>query len=105
PGFSSAVVNNVQIDVQSRPSIDFDLKVGDVAQTVEVTSATPLLSTQSADVGGVVQEQQMRDLPLNGRRYADLALLEAGIQKSPTVANAAADRFSSNGNLETQNYF
>ena len=104
-GFGSQAVNDVQIDVQSRPSIDFDLKVGDVTQTLEVQSATPLLNTQTADVGGVVQEQQIRDLPLNGRRYADLALLEPGIQKSPAVANGAADRFSSNGNLETQNYF
>jgi hypothetical protein len=105
PGFGSKVINDVQIDVQSHASIDFQLTVGDVAQSVEVTSAAPLLSTQSADVGGVVQEQQIHDLPLNGRRYSDLALLEAGIQKSPVVANAAPDRFSSNGNLETQNYF
>jgi hypothetical protein len=105
PGFSTKVVNDVQIDVQSHASIDFQLTVGDVSQSVEVTSVAPLLSTQSADLGGVVQEQQIRDLPLNGRRYSDLALLEAGIQKSPTVANAAPDRFSSNGNLETQNYF
>jgi hypothetical protein len=105
PGFGPQVVNNVQIDVQSRPSIDFALKIGDATQTVQVESAAPLLNTQTADVGGVVQQQQIRDLPLNGRRYADLALLEAGIQKDPTVSNAAADRFSSNGNLETQNYF
>ena len=99
------MVSHVQIDVQSRPSIDFNLKIGDASQTVQVESAAPLLNTQTADVGGVVQQQQIRDLPLNGRRYADLALLEAGIQKDPTVSNAAADRFSSNGNLETQNYF
>ena len=104
-GFGTQVVSDVQIDVQSRPSIDFTLKIGDASQTVQVESAAPLLNTQTADVGGVVQEQQIRDLPLNGRRYADLALLEAGIQKDPTVSNAAADRFSSNGNLETQNYF
>jgi hypothetical protein len=105
PGFSTQMVSNVQIDVQSRPSIDFTLKIGDASQTVQVESAAPLLNTQTADVGGVVQQRQIRDLPLNGRRYADLALLEAGIQKDPTVSNAAADRFSSNGNLETQNYF
>jgi hypothetical protein len=105
PGFGAQVVNDVQIDVQSRPSIDFNLRVGDTSQAVQVEGAAPVLNTQTADVGGVVQEQQIRDLPLNGRRYADLALLEAGIQKNPTVANAAADRFSSNGNLETQNYF
>ena len=104
-GFSTQIVSNVQIDVQSRPSIDFALKIGDASQTVQVESAAPLLNTQTADVGGVVQQRQIRDLPLNGRRYADLALLEAGIQKDPTVSNAAADRFSSNGNLETQNYF
>jgi hypothetical protein len=104
-GFSTQMVSNVQIDVQSRPSIDFTLKIGDASQTVQVESAAPLLNTQTADVGGVVQQRQIRDLPLNGRRYADLALLEAGIQKDPTVSNAAADRFSSNGNLETQNYF
>jgi hypothetical protein len=105
PGFGAQVVSGVQIDVQSRPSINFNLRVGDASQTVQVESTAPLLNTQTADVGGVVQQQQIRDLPLNGRRYADLALLEAGIQKDPTVSNAAADRFSSNGNLETQNYF
>ena len=105
-GFSTQEVSDVQLDVQSRPSVDFTLKVGDVTQTLEVQSIAPLLDTQTADVGGVVQEQQINDLPLNGRRYADLALLEAGIQKNLTnTNNTAPDRFSSNGNLETQNYF
>ena len=71
-----------------------------------VKEQTPLLDTETADVGGVVQEQQILDLPLNGRRYADLALLEPGIQNNLTnTNNTAPDRFSSNGNLETQNYF
>ncbi len=105
-GFTAQVVSNVEIHVQSRPSIDFTLSVGDVTQTVEVQAVTPLLNTQTTDVGGVVQERQIRDLPLNGRRYADLALLEPGIQKNLTnTNNTAPDRFSSNGNLETQNYF
>lgn len=105
-GFSAQEVGDVEIHVQSRPSLDFTLKVGDVTQVLEVAAVTPLLNTQTADVGGVVQEQQIKDLPLNGRRYADLALLEAGIQKNLTnTNNTAPDRFSSNGNLETQNYF
>src|SRR5204863_8554128 len=98
--------NDIEIHVQSRPSVDFTLKVGAVTEAVEVQSIGAILQTQSADVGGVVQEKQIRDLPLNGRRYADLALLEAGIQKNVTNPNnQAPDRFSSNGNLETQNYF
>jgi hypothetical protein len=105
-GFAAQGEKNIEIHVQARPSIDFTLKVGEVAEVLQVEAQTPLLSTQSADVGGVVQEKQIRDLPLNGRRYADLALLEAGIQKNLTNPNnQAPDRFSSNGNLETQNYF
>ena len=65
-----------------------------------------MLQTETADVGGVVQKEQINDLPLNGRRYSDLALLEAGIQRNVmNTNNQAPDRFSSNGNLETQNYF
>ncbi len=106
-GFSAQIFNDVHIDVQSRPSIDFTLQVGNVSQTLEVQSTAPLLDTQTAELGGVVNEKEIVDLPLNGRRYADLALLEPGTFKAPNneVANAAPDRFSSNGNLETQNYF
>jgi hypothetical protein len=104
--FESAISNNIEIDVQSRPAIDFTLKVGQSTQVVEVSSATPVLQTETADVGGVVQGEQIVDLPLNGRRYSDLALLEAGIQRNQVNQNnTAPDRFSSNGNLETQNYF
>ena len=104
--FESAISTHIEIDVQSRPAIDFTLKVGQSTQVVEVSSITPVLQTETADVGGVVQSQQINDLPLNGRRYSDLALLEAGIQRNQVNQNnTAPDRFSSNGNLETQNYF
>jgi hypothetical protein len=106
PSFESAIRSNIEISVQSRPAVDFSLKVGQASQVVEVTSQTPVLQTESSDLGGVVQSQQINDLPLNGRRYSDLALLEAGIQRNLSNGNnTAPDRFSSNGNLETQNYF
>src|SRR5580704_1172115 len=106
PGFAPEIRTNIEIDVQSRPAIDFTLKVGQSKEVVEVTSVTPILQTETADLGGVVQQEQINDLPLNGRRYSDLALLEAGIQRNQVnTNNTAPDRFSSNGNLETQNYF
>ena len=106
PGFGPQVQKDIEIHVQSRPSVDFSLAVGTVSEAVEVTAAEPLLQTQDAVLGGVIQTKQINDLPLNGRRYADLALLEAGVQKNVTNPNnTAPDRFSSNGNLETQNYF
>jgi hypothetical protein len=106
-GFTTQEFTDIQVDVQSRVLRDFALQVGSVSQTLEVQSTAPLLDSQSADLGGVVSSQQIVDLPLNGRRYSDLALLEAGTFKTPNneVANQAPDRFSSNGNLETQNYF
>lgn len=106
PNFQAAVEKNIEISVQSRPAIDFNLKVGESKEVVEVFSTTSVLQTETADVGGVVQKEQINDLPLNGRRYSDLALLEAGIQRNlSNQNNTAPDRFSSNGNWETQNYF
>lgn len=104
-GFGGAKNPGVEIHVKSRVEVDFTLKVGATSDQVEVNEAAVLLQTQSADVGTVVGAQQINDLPLNSRRYADLALLSPGIFKNPSVANAAPDRFSSNGNSETQNYF
>jgi len=104
-GFETEVQQGVTIEVQSRPEVNFTLKVGSVQEEIQVTAAEPLLETQTADVGGVVESQQMVDLPLNGRRYADLALLEPGVQQYYNAANPAPDRFSANGNLELQNDF
>jgi len=105
PGFGTARDPQVEIHVKSRAEVDFTLQLGAVSQQVEVRDTAAALQTQSADVGTTIGTTQINDLPLNARRYADLALLSPGIFKNPAVANAAPDRFSSNGNSETQNYF
>jgi len=92
-GFESVLQDNIELHVQDRLSINFVLKVGSVTQQVVVDAGEPLLQTQSADVGSVVDEQHVNDLPLNGRRYADLALLEPGVDKFYGAANPAPDRF------------
>ena len=104
-GFGTVVQDGIVLHVQDRLEIDFTLKVGSVNQEVVVTAGEPLLQTQSADVGNVVDTARVNDLPLNGRRYADLALLEPGVQKFYAANNPAPDRFSVNGNLELQNNF
>jgi len=103
-GFGTSKNPSVDVHVKTRAQVDFEMKAG-ATDTIEVNATAMALQTQSADVGNVVGTTQINDLPLNARRYADLALLEPGIFKNPAVANAAPDRFSSNGNLETQNYF
>jgi hypothetical protein len=104
-GFQTSIRDNIVVHVQDRLSIDASMKPGAVAEEVVVTGGEPLLHTETADVGGVVNSRQANDLPLNGRRYADLALLEPGVQKFYAANNPAPDRFSANGNLETQNNF
>jgi len=106
-GFSTTVTNSVRIDVQSIAKVDITLTVGNVKQEVQVSASSELLETQQADVGGVMGSRQINELPLNGRQYDQLALLEPGVYADPSseVANPAEGRFSANGNLELQNYF
>lgn len=104
-GFRTEVRDNVVVHVQSQPLVSFKLEVGAVRQEIVVKGKEALLQTQSANIGAVVGSQRVNDLPLNGRRYADLALLEPGVQKYYGANNPAPDRFSVNGNAELQNNF
>ncbi|MFZ0582238.1 MAG: TonB-dependent receptor [Candidatus Acidiferrales bacterium] len=104
-GFGSVLRDDIHLHVQDHLSINFALKVGSVTTEIVVTGGEPALETQTADLGSVVNEQRINDLPLNGRRYADLALLEPGVDKFYAPANPAPDRFSANGNSELQNNF
>jgi hypothetical protein len=106
-GYAISVQSNVTVNVQTRAQVDFKLTVGTVQQQVEVTDSAQLLQTQSAEVGAVLSSQQINELPLNGRDYDQLALLEPGVfhNANVIVANAAEGRFSANGNLELQNYY
>ncbi|MGB7022885.1 MAG: carboxypeptidase regulatory-like domain-containing protein [Candidatus Acidiferrales bacterium] len=104
-GFDSVLRDNITLHVQDHLSLDFTLKVGSVKTEIVVTGGEPILQTQTADLGTVVNEQRINDLPLNGRRYADLALLEPGVDKYYGAANPAPDRFSVSGNSELQNNF
>src|SRR5262245_49513632 len=81
-GFARAVAENIQVTVNARQRIDLALKAGAVTETVMVTDVAPLLETESSDRGQVINRQQIVNLPLNGRAYADLALLSPGVRKS-----------------------
>jgi Carboxypeptidase regulatory-like domain len=106
-GFSTQERQNIAVNVQSRVQADFVMTVSSVQQQVVVSEQATQLETQSAEVAAVLSTQTINQLPLNGRDYDQLALLEPGIYHDPSneVANSAEGRFSSNGNLELQNYF
>jgi hypothetical protein len=104
-GMSPQDYADVEIHVQSRPALDFRLSIGEAQQVITVDAAAPLLQTQSAELGGVVGSKAINDLPLNGRVYAQLALLEVGAMKYYAGANETPDRIVMNGNSGLQNYF
>jgi len=78
PGFRTAV-SKVTITVGSQQTMNFPLVVGEVAQTVEVTGAAPVIELSNATISGNVESQQIVELPLNGRDWASLATLEPGV--------------------------
>jgi hypothetical protein len=107
-GFSRAVADNIQVTVNARQRIDLTLKAGSVTETVTVTDVAPLLETESSDRGQVINRQQIVNLPLNGRSYADLALLAPGVRRSTLSAQEAGTRdasFNVNGLRSSLNNF
>ena len=62
-----------------RVDVDFALKVAQLAETVTVTGATPLIETTASSVGGVVDIERIESLPLNGRQFANLAATIPGV--------------------------
>ncbi|HXE12745.1 MAG TPA: carboxypeptidase regulatory-like domain-containing protein [Bryobacteraceae bacterium] len=78
PGFATESRKSMQLLVNQSATVDFKMSLSEVSQTVEVTGAPPPLNTTSATLGGVVQHQQIVDLPLNGRSFTQLTLLEPG---------------------------
>ena len=87
--------------------VNIQLKPGAATETVEVNTAPPLLQTEEASVGQVIGQQEVNDLPLNGRNFTFLAQLGAGMQtpQADTRGNAASGAFSANGLRPAQNNY
>ena len=106
-GFKTASEIHVGVDVSSNVTRNFKLQPGNVTETVEVTSQAPLLQSEDASVGQVVNQKNVNDLPLNGRNFTFLAQLAAGVNspQADTRGNAASGAFSANGLRPAQNNY
>jgi len=105
-GFQSSVRSGLQMSVGREAVVNFSLQVGAVEQRVEVTAEAPLVNTTTGTLGGLVDSQEISELPLNGRNYADLALLQPGVQRSRIFAQGSDRRmtaYSSSGAPLTSN--
>src|ERR1019366_3458413 len=100
-GFRTEVRTGLNLRVGQEAVANFTIQVGETSQKISVTAEAPLVSTTTSSLGGLVDEQRTADLPLNGRNYNDLPLLQPGktqaVNVSSTSLGFAGTLYSSNG--------
>src|SRR6516164_4590519 len=79
PGFAEGVRTGIRLTVDQDASVDVTLRLGSVSQQITVNSDAPFVSLTTANVSGLVGEQEIKNLPLNGRSYDLLLPLNPGI--------------------------
>jgi hypothetical protein len=80
-GFQREVREGVELQVERIARIDFHLQIGAVTETVEVRGGAPLLNTESATVGTVIDNKRIVELPLNGRSFTQLIALSPNVSE------------------------
>ena len=85
-GFKAQLHPLVTITVKARIRVDSKLEIGDMAQTVEVTGQTPLLKSETPEVGGVIGREELESLPVFGRNFMELAALVPGTTPGASVS-------------------
>lgn len=110
-GFAKYTAKDVLVDVNARQRVEVAMQVGAITETVDVTGAAAPLETDSSEHGQVIDAAQVVELPLNGRNYADLALLSTNTIKSPMAISFSPSgtpreaAFNVNGMRSTYNNF
>ena len=107
-GFATTFADNVQVSVGNRQRVDLTMKVGSLAEAVEVVGGVKTLETDTSQRGQVVSGRQATELPLNGREYSALAQLSPGVRLSALNTGGLTPRegsFNVNGLRSTFNNF
>ena len=110
-GFQTEVRSGIVLTVGREEVINLTLKVGQLADTVTVTAEAPVVETTTAAMSSLVDDRSIRDLPLNGRSYDQLALLQPGVvtvgagQASVAFDFGTGTRFNVNGSRAYANTF
>jgi hypothetical protein len=89
-GFATVTLKGITLNVGGNQVLDIPLKVGSSTQQVEVDERAPILQLASSEVADVVDSQTVRELPLNGRSWTDLAALQPGVVRLESSFNYAS---------------
>ncbi len=104
PGFKKYQSTGLVLQVDQNAHFDVVLEVGQVTETVEITGQGPLVESQTASLGAVVDTQKILALPLNGRNFVELALLVPGANSGAPGAGTGGG-FSVSGARSEENAF
>src|SRR5450432_2796036 len=108
-GFQTFLATGVTVDVSTERRVDAGMKTGQVSSTVEVSADTlPLIETTTNDLGGVLTQDNVKDLPVNGRDYTKLIFLNPGVAGSPDQISdspGSFGEFSMNGSRGRSNNY
>ena len=111
PGFQTAIYRSITLVLNQTARVDFQLKIGQATETVDVASTAPLLHTDSTQLSTIIDARTNIDLPLLTRNYIQLALLAPGsVNPDPQTLTSGdgpwgAGRPYINGNREQANNF
>src|SRR5437667_4824833 len=107
PGFKKEVRSGINLVVGQEAVVDLTLEVGANAETVTVSEEAPLVNTTTSSTSGVITEQQVKDLPLNGRSFDQLITLNVGVSNatSNTLDSGNWNMFSVAGKRPETNRF
>lgn len=97
-GFSARSITNIMLDVSQRRALDFSLAPAGATATAEVSAAVQLINTTDASLAGLVSEQQVQSLPLNGRSIQNLVMLQPGMAQDTGSMGWLSPMWISNGN-------
>src|SRR6266704_1036250 len=86
PGFESQVRKNVVLNLRETVIVDFEMKVSGGKEIVEVLAGSPVVDTARGAQAGVLEQQSIRELPIDRRDYLTFALLMPGVSNSNTIA-------------------
>src|SRR5205809_7954207 len=109
PGFKQQVRSGIDLVVGQQAVINLTLEVGAAAEQVTVTEEAPLVNTTLSSTSGLITEQQIKELPLNGRSFDQLLALNAGVVNNTSNmaggAGGAFPAFSVAGHRQETNRF
>jgi hypothetical protein len=109
-GFKSVVRTGVSLEVGQEAVVNFRLELGDLVQQISVSEQAPVVNVTTASVSGMVDERQIKELPLNGRSFDNLIALNPGTinysaLKSPNTSTSNGNTFSVAGRRTSENLF